>query len=260
MENQIRATGYLRVSTSEQAINGVSLDAQEEKIRAYCVAKDFNLIGVIRDEGFSGKNLQRPGVQRLITNCTRKECDVVIVFKLDRLARSVKQFAHMLEDVFEKNHVAFTSIQDNFDTSTANGRMVMNIVSSLAQWESDIISERTKHSMQYMKRNLKLIGAVPYGFDLIKGDLQPDPEELKTVQLMASLRQKGKSYQTIAATLNTKKIPSKTGKTWFPKTVMGVLKSFQTLPREPLYMKAFGSKGFPKLPRDVRDMKKKGAR
>ena len=260
MEKNFRAIGYVRVSTEDQSTNGVSLDSQEEKIRAYCVAKDFNLTEVIRDEGFSGKNLQRPGIQGLIASCNRKEFDVVIVYKLDRLARSVKQFAHVVEDIFEKNHIAFTSIQDNFDTSTANGRMVMNILSSLAQWESDVISERTRDSLQYMKRQFRLVGAIPYGFDQTADNLQPNPQEFKVVQLMVSMRSKGKSYWAISIALNAKKIPSKNSRSWSPKTVMGVLKSFQALPNEHLVMQTYFPKGFPRLPVDVRDMKKKGVR
>jgi site-specific DNA recombinase len=127
----LRAVGYLRVSTEEQVLNGVSLDAQEEKIKAYCIAKDLQLIRIIRDEGCSAKNPQRPGIQEIIANCKRSKFDAVIIIKLDRLTRSVKDLAYLVEDVFEKNHVAFTSIQDNFDTSTANGRMLKHIYTKL---------------------------------------------------------------------------------------------------------------------------------
>lgn len=149
LSTMLRAVGYLRVSTEEQVLNGVSLDAQEEKIKAYCVAKDLQLIRIIRDEGCSAKNLQRPGMQEIIAGCKKSEFDAIIIIKLDRLTRSVKDLAYLVEDVFEKNGVAFTSIQDNFDTSTANGRMLMNILGTLAQWERDIISERTKDALKY---------------------------------------------------------------------------------------------------------------
>jgi site-specific DNA recombinase len=73
---------------------------------------------------------------------------------------------YLVEDVFNRHDVAFSSLQDNFDTSTANGRMVMNILATIAQWERDIISERTRDAMQFMKKGLKLVGAVPFGFDM----------------------------------------------------------------------------------------------
>lgn len=123
----MRAIGYARVSTDDQAQAGVSLDFQEEKIRAYCVAKDWDLVSLIRDEGQSAKDLKRPGMQRILEGVRKKEFDVVVILKLDRLTRSVKDLGYLVEDVFGKNHVAFSSLQDNLDTCTANGRMVMNI-------------------------------------------------------------------------------------------------------------------------------------
>jgi len=161
----MRAISYIRVSTEEQALNGVSLDAQEEKIRAYCVAKEWDLIRVVRDEGYSAKDLNRPGIQEIIEGCKKKDFEVVVILKLDRLTRSVKDLGYLVEDVFKKNDVAFSSLQDNFDTATANGRMVMNILATFAQWERDIISERTRDAMQFMRKDMKLIGAVPFGYD-----------------------------------------------------------------------------------------------
>ena len=260
MNDQLKAIGYVRVSTEDQSTNGVSLDAQEEKIRAYCIAKEWQLIRIIRDEGFSAKNLNRPGAQEIIAGCNRRDFDILVIFKLDRLTRSVKDLCFLVEDIFQKSGIAFASIQDGFDSATANGRLLMNILGTLSQWERDIISERTKDSMQYMKRNLRLIGAVPYGFNLLNGELHPNHEELKVVQLMVTMRQKGKSYWTISAALNAKETPTKNAGTWSPKVVRGILKSFSSLPGEHLVMQTYFPKGFPKLPRDVRDIKKKGAR
>jgi len=112
----MKAIGYVRVSTEEQALTGVSLDSQEEKIKAYCIAKEWNLIRVVRDEGYSAKDLNRPGIQEIIEGCKKREFDVVVILKLDRLTRSVKDLGHLVEDVFQKNDVAFSSLQDNFDT------------------------------------------------------------------------------------------------------------------------------------------------
>jgi site-specific DNA recombinase len=195
---EMRAIGYARVSTQDQAQGGVSLDFQEEKIRAYCVAKDWDLISLIRDEGQSAKDLNRPGMQEILEGCKKKAFDVVVIVKLDRLTRSVKDLGYLVEDVFAKSNVAFSSLQDNFDTSTANGRMVMNIMATIAQWERDIISERTRDAMQFMKSGLKLVGAIPYGFDSRDGDLTPNPEEMKTLGKVVNLRAKRKSYQKIS--------------------------------------------------------------
>jgi site-specific DNA recombinase len=200
----MRAIGYVPVSTEEQALTGVLLDAQEEKIKAYCIAKEWDLIRVVRDSGYSAKDLNRPRIQEIISGCKKKDFEVVVILKLDRLTRSVKDLIYLVEDVFKKNDVAFSSLQDNFDTATANGRMVMNILATLAQWERDIISERTRDAMQFMRKDMKLIGAVPFGYDCNDGSLSPNPDEAVVVQRMLSLRKRGKSYQKIAAHLNSK--------------------------------------------------------
>jgi DNA invertase Pin-like site-specific DNA recombinase len=153
----MRAIGYVRVSTEDQAQGGVSLEAQEKKIRAYGLAKGWDLTKVVKDGGYSDKDLNRPGMQEILKGCKKREFDVVVILKLDRLTGSVKDLGYLVEDVFKRGNIAFSSIQDNFDTSTANGRMVMNILATIARWERDIISERTKDAMQFMKNSLKLI-------------------------------------------------------------------------------------------------------
>lgn len=239
----MRAVGYVRVSTEDQAQNGVSIKAQEAKIRAYCVAKDWDLFSMIRDEGCSAKDLNRPGMQQIINGCKKQLFDVIVILKLDRLTRSVKDLGYLVEDVFGHHGVAFSSLQDNFDTSTANGRMVMNILATIAQWERDIISERTRDAMAFMKQGLKLVGAVPFGFDNGNGQLTPNPDEMKTAQDIISLRQQGSSYLHISDHLNAQGITSKNGGKWHPKTVLGVLRHIHSLPGDHWVIKKYFPKG-----------------
>jgi site-specific DNA recombinase len=210
----MRAIGYVRVSTEEQSLQGVSLSNQAQKIQAYCMAKDWELAAVIRDEGCSGKDLNRPGIQEILKGCRKRAFDVVVTMKLDRLTRSVKDLGYLVEDVFNKHGVAFSSLQDNFDTSTANGRMVMNILATLAQWERDIISERT-----------------------------PNQDEMGTIQRLVEMKGQGTSYQRIAGQLNADAIPAKHGGRWHPKTVMGVLRYIQSLPGDHLVMRHYFPEG-----------------
>jgi site-specific DNA recombinase len=133
-------------------------------------------------------------VQEIIKGCRKRAFDMVVTMKLDRLTRSaVKDLGYLVEDVFNKHGIAFSSLQDNFDTSTANGRMVMNVLATLAQWERDIISERTRDAMQFMKSSLKLIGAVPFGFNLAGKELIPNPDEMKTVSKLITMKGHGAS-------------------------------------------------------------------
>ena len=239
----MRAIGYVRVSTDEQSQQGVSLSNQEQKIRAYCTAKDWEMTAVIRDEGCSGKDLNRPGVQEIIKGCRKRAFNVVVTMKLDRLTRSVKDLGYLVEDVFNKHGIAFSSLQDNFNTSTANGRMVMNVLATLAQWERDIISERTRDAVQFMKSSLKLIGAVPFGFNLAGKELIPNPDEMKTVSKFITIKGHGASYQKIARPLNTDSIPAKNGGKWHPKTVMGVMRHIESLPGDHCVIKQYFPEG-----------------
>ena len=123
----MKAVGYIRVSTEEQAKEGVSLDNQRSKIELFCAAKDWKLERIYTDEGKSAGNLNRDGVQELISDCQSHRFDVIVIYKLDRLTRSVKDLGYLIE-LFEKCGVAFSSVTDNFDTTTANGKLILNIL------------------------------------------------------------------------------------------------------------------------------------
>jgi site-specific DNA recombinase len=220
--------GYVRVSSEEQVAHGVSLDAQEEKIRAYCKAKDWDLLDVVRDEGISGKNLNRPGLQSILTKAHkrngRRGFDGLIVVKLDRLTRSVGDLAH-LNKLFETNKLTFVSIQESVDTSSASGRLFHNIIACLSEWERGVISERTRDALRYKRRNGELAGEVPYGYS-VNGDgrtLEPVLEELAVVERIRSMRGSLLSYWKIADQLNATGIVTKKGRRWYPATVKSVL-------------------------------------
>jgi len=220
----MKAIGYVRVSTEDQAREGISLDNQRSRIRAFCEAKEWSLIDIVADEGVSGTSLARPGVQRIIDGCRNKEFDVLVIYKLDRLTRSVKDLGFLVQDVFEKYGVAFSSISDNFDTTTANGKLVLNILGSVAQWERDIIVERTKDALQHKKMKLERVGGIPYGFDLEGDRLIPNTEELAVVEKMKQLRSQGLSYYKIASVLNEMGVvPKNNGREWHKATVRNVL-------------------------------------
>jgi site-specific DNA recombinase len=138
----MRVICYVRVSTREQAEKGYSVGEQQERLRAYCIAKDWIVEDVITDPGFSGAKLERPGIQRVIRLVQEKKCEAVLVWKLDRLSRSQKDTLYLIEDVFLKNGCAFVSMNENFDTSTAFGRAMIGILSVFAQLEREQIRER----------------------------------------------------------------------------------------------------------------------
>lgn len=222
----MRVIGYCRVSTEEQAANGVSLDAQEERIRAYCTAKELEFLDIIRDEGISAKNLNRPGLQSILAKVTKRNrgFDGLIVCKLDRLTRSVGDLAY-LNKLFEINKMVLVSIQESVDTSTASGRLFHNIIACLSEWERGVISERTRDALRHKRSNGFLAGGVPYGYRLRKDGktLQEVPKELGTLKSIKRMRSRHLSYRKIANLLNAKGIPTKKGKLWFGASVKSVL-------------------------------------
>lgn len=220
----MKAVGYIRVSTDEQANEGVSLDNQRKRIEAFCIAKDWTLVDVYEDAGKSGKDLKRDGIQRLLTDAKAGKFDIVVIYKLDRLTRSVKDLGYLIE-LFDKHGIAFSSVSDNFDTTTANGRLVLNILGSVAQWERDIIVERTREALKYKKEKGDYLGTVPLGYDIVDGELQERSDELAIVRYAKKLRAGGYSFGKIAGTLNGDGVPTKRGGKWYRSTVSYLLKN-----------------------------------
>lgn len=219
------AIAYIRVSTEEQATEGVSLDAQRAKVEAWCLANDFELAGVFVDAGISGKRADnRPDLQNAL-NAVTKAKGVLVVYSLSRLARSTKDTIAISERL-NKAGADLVSLSEKIDTTSAAGKMVFQMLAVLAEFERNQISERTKAAMSHMRDQAKFLGEVPFGYDLA-GDgetLVENRKELETISLIKSLRAKGYSLQAIASELQSLKVTTKKGKQWAPQTVSNVLK------------------------------------
>jgi len=193
---KIKAVGYVRVSTEEQAQVGVSLAAQEDRIRAFCTAKGWMLAHLYRDEARSAKNLDRPELQRMICDLKGDGVDVVVILKLDRLTRSVRDLGTLIEDLF--GGVALAAVDGSLDSSTASGRMVVNLLATVAQWERETTVERTKAALDYKRDRGEWIGRVPFGFRVEDAKLVENPEEMKAIVSMKRGYRRGQSLSTIA--------------------------------------------------------------
>src|SRR6202050_900577 len=158
----MRVIGYARVSTDKQADRGVSLDAQTEKIRAMVVVHGAELADIIVEAGESAKSLNRPGMQRLLALVDSGSLQAVIVAKLDRLTRSVKDLCELLER-FERRGVALISVAESLDTGSAAGRLVLNIMTAVSQWEREAIGERTRDALHYKRSQGQRVGNIAFG-------------------------------------------------------------------------------------------------
>lgn len=224
----MKAIGYCRVSTESQASEGVSLAAQEAKIRAWALANDVELIAIYVDAGLSGKRSDnRPELQKALEHvCSMK--GVLVVYSLSRLARSTKDTI-TIADRLEKAGADLASLSEKIDTTSAAGKMLFRLLAVLAEFESDQISERTKLALKHKKFHGRRTGGhVPFGFDLAgDGDtLLPNPAEQDAIKLMSELRGCGKSYREIAGELTRRGVRTKTGQSeWQHTAVVAILKN-----------------------------------
>src|SRR6202049_5002658 len=176
--SSMKTIGYVRVSTDKQADQGVSLEAQAEKIRAMAVVHNAELIDIIVDGGESAKTLNRPGMARLLALVDSGKVQAVIIAKLDRLTRSVKDLCTLLER-FERRGVALVSVAESLDTGSAAGRLVLNIMTAVSQWEREAIGERTRDAMSHKRTNGERVGNIAFGYRLGSDGVHVEPDEVE---------------------------------------------------------------------------------
>lgn len=219
--------GYIRVSTEEQSKEGVSVDSQIAKIKSYCLLYDLNLVDVVVDAGFSAKSLKRPGLTTVLAALKAKKADGVVVTKLDRLSRAVKDWNTLIDGYFcEKAGKQLCSVGDQVDTRTAGGRLVLNMLMSVAQWEREVIAERTSESLQFKKSKGERVGAVPFGHDLADDgvNLVANAQEQAVITEIHRLKSEGHSLRQVAEELTRQGIATKEGNTsWGHQAVARIL-------------------------------------
>jgi site-specific DNA recombinase len=217
-----RTIAYIRVSTDKQADRGVSLDAQRAKAAAYAQLYDLDLCEVIVDAGESAKSLDRPGLQRALGMLKRGEAAALLVVKLDRLTRSVVDLGRLVEQYFAPGKAALLSVSEQIDTRSAAGRLVLNVLASVSQWEREAVAERTAAAMQHKVAQGEYTGGqTPYGRRVAPCGqrLEPDPQEEAARAVARLLRSQGLSLRRVAEELQRRGIRSRTGQGFAPVQV-----------------------------------------
>ena len=219
-----RAIGYVRVSTADQADSGASLDAQRAKIEAYATMHDLELVEVITDAGLSAKTLDRPGMAELLRLIKGRKVDVVVIAKLDRITRSVRDLGELIE-MFKRSGVEFASVGDHIDTSTAAGRLVLNVMGSVSQWEREAIGERTRDALAALKAQGKRVSRfAPFGYRSDgNGSWTEDAAEQQTISMIVKLRGEGLSLRKIGAELERRGVLSRAASRLSPQLIGKVL-------------------------------------
>jgi len=224
----MRVISYARVSTVEQAEGGISLEAQIAKMAAYAGLYDLQIVETVPDPGESGKTLNRPGLKRVLGLLKAGKADGLLIVKLDRLTRSIADWQDLIDAYFgERGGKQLLSVNDSIDTRTAAGRLVLNVLITVAQWERETIGERTRDALQHKIRNGQRLGKVRFGYDLAADGvtLIDNPAEQQTIALMRDLRAAGCTLRQIAAALTKRGILTKEGHAqWQHQTVAYILR------------------------------------
>lgn len=206
------AIGYVRVSTEEQAVSGAGLEAQRVAILAEAERRGWRLVDVVEDAGFSGRDLKRPGIVAALDALRRGRADTLVVSKLDRLSRSMLDFAGLMERS-TKEGWALVALDLGVDTTTPQGEMVANVMATFAQFERRLIAQRTRDALA-----AKRAAGVRLG--------RPPTLPTDVIERIVAARRGGASLQEIADRLTAEDVPTaQGGRRWYASTVAAVLRA-----------------------------------
>ncbi len=206
----MRVIGYIRVSTEEQAAGGTSMGAQAAKLKGYAQLYEHDLVDLVEDPGASAKTLDRPGLRRALAMLERGEADGLLVAKLDRLTRSVRDMAHLLEPELFGGRFELLSVEEQLDTRTPVGRLVINILAAVSQWEREEIGKRTRTGLQFLRSQGVRLGA-------------PATDDPAVIARVLELRRDGLSYREICGVLTAEGWPTLRGGAWSTSVVKRIM-------------------------------------
>ena len=223
-----RAALYVRVSTDEQAAEGYSLEAQKSILTDHCLAEGLDIAAVYEDDGYSGRNANRPAYRRMMSEID--SWDVLVVLKMDRIHRNSRNFMSMMDEL-GRHGKEFVSCYEALDTSNALGRFVVDMIQRMAQLESEQIGERTKIGMREKAENLgtepvrkgTMGFTPPYGYTLYDGQPKEDPEELTVVTDIFRSYLSGDTMDAICYSLNSSGTLTRRGNPWNKYNLRNVL-------------------------------------
>jgi site-specific DNA recombinase len=225
-EGPMKVVAYARVSTETQAERGVSLQAQLSKLHAYAELYELEIVEVIEDGGASAKSLDRPGLQRALALLDAGKAQGLLVAKLDRLTRSVRDLDTLISTWFGKQGgPALLSVAEQIDTRSAAGRLVLNILASVSQWEREAIGERTATALAHKAERGERVGEIPLGYAVAEDGvkLEEHEGEQAAIALVQQLRIQALSIRAIATELTRRGVAGR-GSRWHPTTVARLLR------------------------------------
>ena len=230
-----RVAIYCRVSTVEQAEEGYSIDEQNLKIREYCEREGHEIYNLYEDRGISGKNItNRPGIKQLLQDATENKFDLVIVWKLNRISRKLLDILNIVE-LLNKHNIAFRSLTENFETETPSGKLQLNIMGAIGEFERETIAENIKLGLGAKARLGEWCGGVVLGYDIVEipsdgkkrksTKLQINEREANTVRRIFDLYSQGYGYKAVVNRVNKEGYKTKRNNEFAVATVKEILKN-----------------------------------
>lgn len=224
----MKTLGYVRVSTEGQSRDGVSLDLQTEKVRAYCELHGLALVGIETDAGLSGRSVAgRPGLQNVLETIRKKrnKIQAVVVYKLDRLARNTKEALELSQEL-KKRGVALHSVCEKLDSTGACGELFFSLMAAMAQWEQATISERTAAALARKREKRERVSRfAPYGYRFEGGAVVSEPAEQETIRTIQLLSARGETTRSIGPLLAERNRFNRNGKVFGKTEVWRLLRN-----------------------------------
>lgn len=218
--------GYVRVSSEMQKKKNNSIPLQKKKIKEYCKLNDFNLIDIYEDDGISGMSIdKRDGYKSMINYMNENKIDGIVVWSLSRLGRRMKDVVEFM-DYLKTNDIGFFSIKENLTNDDKVGSLIMNILSSINEFEVEMIRERIKDIKRDKKEKGEVYGRLQYGWDNVDGKLIKNEKEFSVIKRIKNLKSRGYSWRKISIRLNDDGIRSKEGKIWHDGSLYNMMRSY----------------------------------
>lgn len=221
----MKVLGYIRVS-SKKSLEGYSLINQNNKIKDYCKYMDYDLVEVYEDRGISGMSIdKRNGYKDMVEYLMNNDIDGIVVYSLSRLGRRMKDVIGLL-DVLKRNGKSFYSIKENLNNEDKIGSLIVNIMSSINEFEVENIRERIRDVKREKKNKGLVSGRLMYGYDDVDGRLVKNEDEMKVISRIKGLRSRGYSWGKISDRLNNDGVKSKYGGKWYMSSVYNMMKLY----------------------------------
>ncbi len=221
----MKVLGYIRVSSKVQ-INGYSMINQTNKIKDYCKYMGYDLVDVYEDNGISGMSIdKRNGYKSMLDYLMHNDIDGIVVYSLSRLGRKMSDVIEFL-DILKRNGKSFYSIKENLNNEDKIGSLIVNIMSSINEFEVENIRERIRDVKREKKSKGLVSGRLMYGYDDVNGRLVKNENEMKVISRVKGLRSRGYSWGKISNRLNNEGVKSKYGGKWYMSSLYNMMKLY----------------------------------